>query len=85
MSARQGTLLPRVIDPMKLIRWEPTENGGYWQVGGFGGRRSGEVGRCVGIIALKHAGGYEVALEFEDGKVETFVPLSLFPAVSAAA
>lgn len=65
---------------LKLIRYEEVANGQRWLVGGVGGRRSGEVGECIGILALRHAEGYEVVLKFPDGKIDSFAPLALFPA-----
>ena len=64
----------------RLVHYEVFNTGQRWQVAGFGGRRSGQIGVAIGTLALKHAGGYEVVLRFPDGKIDTFAPMSLFPA-----
>lgn len=67
------------IDVSKFVKFEASTGTQRFQVGGVDGRRSGEVGLCLGVISLRHAGGYEVLLEFPDGKVESFAPMALFP------
>jgi hypothetical protein len=68
------------IDLRKLVKFDAIQDGRHWRVGGIGGRRSGEVGQAVGIVALKHTAGYEIVLRFADGTHDTFSPMSLFPA-----
>lgn len=70
------------IDISRLVKYEPMPNGGVVRVLGVG-RRSSEIGQCIGIISLKHASGYEVVVRFDDGKIETFSPMGLAPAPSA--
>lgn len=82
---------PALVDPApyqipelaRLVRFEAITNGQQWRVGGVG-VRSGQTGRAVGIIALKHSAGYEVVLRFADGKHDTFSPMTLFPVLEAA-
>lgn len=69
---------PAVTDLYRLVRCELVTDGAWWRVGGGGGRRSGETGLAVGILSLRHAGGYEIVLQFADGKVDSFQPLNLF-------
>lgn len=63
-----------------MIRHQTVPDGGRFTVGGVVGRRACEIGTVVGILALKHAIGYEVVLRFDDGKTNTFEPHQLFPA-----
>jgi len=72
---------PVKVDLNRLVTFEPAHTPGYWSVGGEGGRRSGEVGECLGVISLRHASGYEVVLQFPDGAIDTFAPMNLFPVV----
>ena len=70
------------INIAKLIRWKPVTDGARWRVGGTG-RMSGQAGRGVGIISLRRHSGYEVVLQFDDGSIDTFAPLSLYPDLPA--
>lgn len=57
------------------------EGGTYWRPAGQpGSRRYGERGLAIASLGLKHSGGYEIILQFEDGKFESFNPQLLFPA-----
>jgi len=53
-----------------------------WRVAGFG-RRGGQVGIDVAVVGFKHGNGYEVILCFDDGKLDSFAPMALFPALDA--
>lgn len=70
-------------DLSKLVRFEETPDGARWIVGG-GDRRAGLRGKCIGIVSLRHAGGYEVVLQLDNGKVDSFNPWQLFPEEAAA-
>lgn len=62
----------------KFVKWTPYAIRRRVLVAGVG-RRGGQVGTALGNIALRHAGGYEVVVEFPDGKQESFAPMALFP------
>ena len=79
MSQQSLGLETRDIDLAKFVKFEPSTSPMRYTVSGAGGRRSGQTGLCLGVISLKHASGYEVLLEFPDGKVDSFAPLDLFP------
>lgn len=84
MKQSRLELKTTAIDIRKFVHFEPVEDGREVFVGGMGGKRSQGRGVVVGIISLKHAGGYEVLVQFGDGKIEAFAPMSLFPATEAA-
>lgn len=67
------------IDVLRLIRFEKVSDGAFWKVGGAG-RRSGHIGQCIAIIALRHSNGYEIVLKLQDEKIDTFTPFDLYPA-----
>lgn len=66
------------FDVSRLVRFEKTPNGARWLVGPGDGRQ-GQRGKCIGIVSLKHAPGYEVVLQLDNGKVDSFAPMQLFP------
>lgn len=72
------------IDLRRFVKFEPATGQQHYRVGGIGGRRSGEEGLCVGVICLRHSAGYEVVLQFSDGKVESFSPHALLPVLESA-
>ena len=72
------------IDLRRYVKFEPSTAPSWWCVGGERGRRVGEHGLLVGTIQLKHAGGYEVLLQFPDGKLDSFAPNGLFPVLEGA-
>jgi len=76
-------LPPAKIDLGKFVIFsKPACQPCHYRVSGIGTKRAGQVGQHAGTIGLRHCGGYEVLLQFEDGKVESFSPMSLFPEVS---
>lgn len=80
MSAQQATMpVTTTIDVRRFVRFEPIEDGRQVFVSGMGGKRSQERGTTIGIISLRRAGSYEVLVQFADGKIESFTPMSLFP------
>jgi hypothetical protein len=80
MSAQQAIMpVTTAIDVRRFVRFEAIEDGRQVFVGGMGGKRSQEQGTTIGIISLKKAGSYEVLVQFADGKIESFTPMSLFP------
>lgn len=68
------------IDLSRLVRYEEVD-GGRWVVG-HGDRREGQRGKQIGVVSLKHVGGYEVVLHLDNGRVDTFSPMQLFPEAS---
>lgn len=50
-----------------------------WRVGGMGGRMSGQVGKLLATVGLRHSPGYEVVLQFKDGTIDSFAPHNLSP------
>ena len=68
------------VDVSRLVEWNPTPYGTRYRVGS-GDKRAGQTGTMLGTIGLKHAPGYAVVLQMDNGKVESFMPMSLFPEV----
>ena len=70
--------MAKTYDVSRFVRFEETPNGGRYRVGP-GDRRAGHTGKVIGVISLKHADGYEVVLQLDDGKIDSFAPMQLFP------
>lgn len=66
------------VDVSKFVQWVPNNFGQRWRVGSDDSR-IGQVGTALGNIALRHAGGYEVVLQLDNGKIDSFAPTSLLP------
>lgn len=66
----------------KYVRVEATPPTQY-QIGGVG-RRGGQIGTSIAVIGFKHASGYEVLLQFPDGKLDTFTAFDCFPVIEEA-
>lgn len=66
-------------DLLRFVQWAEYPDQPAVRVAGTG-KRGGQVGRALGNVSLKHDGGYEVVVLFDDGKMESFTPMSLFPA-----
>ncbi|MBV7542167.1 hypothetical protein [Acidovorax sp. sic0104] len=79
VNARKTRVNACPVDLSRLVRYEAIDNGQWYRVGP-GDKRAGNIGQVVGILALKHAQGYEVVLRLLSGEVDTFSPLQLFPA-----
>lgn len=71
------------IDLLRFVQWAEYADQPRVRVAGVG-KRGGQIGRALGNVSLKHAGAYEVVVLFDDGKIESFAPMSLFPAEGAA-
>lgn len=67
------------IDIARLVVFNENPFRSRWVVGASS-KRSGQIGECLGTIGLRHGSGYEVVLLFDDGKIDTYAPLSLYPA-----
>lgn len=72
------------IDLSKLVNYTEVEDGPWWRAGS-GDSRFGQVGQQIGVIGLKHGGGYEIVMQMQSGKIETFRPMQLFPYTAQAA
>lgn len=71
------------IDLLRFVQWAEYPDQPRVMVAGVG-KRGGQVGLALGNVSLKHDGGYEVVVLFDDGRIESFAPMSLFPAEVAA-
>lgn len=79
MSTQQALQLDvTAIDLARFVDFNVITEPQPWRVAGFG-RRGRQIGMSVGVIALRHAAGYEVVLQFPDGKLDSFNPHDLFP------
>lgn len=66
------------VDVSRFVRFEAAISPVRWRVGA-GNNRHGMAGVCLGVISLKHSPAYEVVLHLDNGKVDTFSPMQLFP------
>lgn len=82
---RQATLglAAPAIDLSRFVEWQEYPEPRDVVIAGQGGRRAGQQGRAIGCIGLKRSPGYDVLVEFPDGKIESFSPMSIFPAPRA--
>lgn len=71
------------LDVSKLVVFNPNPHGQRWR-SASGDFRRGVEGVAIGTICLKHASGYEVVLQMDDGSIDSFAPMSLFPVVTVA-
>lgn len=79
MSGQRRLDVTTTVDVRRFVQFNP--NPARSKVMPYGiGRRSGEVGEAIGTICFKHDSGYEVVVEFDDGKQESFAPNALRPA-----
>jgi hypothetical protein len=65
-------------DLARLVHFEETPDGQRWVVGA-GNSRAGMRGRSIGVISLKHSPGYEIVMQLDNGRIDTFAPYQLFP------
>lgn len=70
---------PARVDLNKLVAFNPDPHGATWTCI-EGSERRGLVGVSIGTICLRHAAGYEVLLQLEDGRLASFSPDVLVPA-----
>lgn len=66
------------VDLNRLVTFNADPFGARWMCV-EGSRRFGLRGRSLGTICLRSASGYEVVLLLDDGRIESFAPLSLLP------
>lgn len=69
---------PVSVDLNRLVDFHPDPRGAMWE-SVEGSKRCGLRGKSLGTIGLRHAGGYEVLLQLEDGTLATFSPQALQP------
>lgn len=83
MSAAANVLAldlgPTRVDLNKLVAFNPDPHGTKWRCI-EGSERRGLIGVSIGTICLRHAAGYEVLLQLEDGRLASFAPDALAPA-----
>ena len=65
------------IDIARLVEVE-MHDGNEVRIGA-GSRHSGQYGRIIGTIRLKHGSGYELIVQLDSGAIETFRPFDLYP------
>lgn len=46
---------------------------------GSGCKRAGQCGVAIATIGLKRSAGYEVVMQLDNGSIESFRPMQLFP------
>ncbi|MBN3507183.1 hypothetical protein [Burkholderia cenocepacia] len=71
-TIRQAELMRRFID-VELV-----ENGPRYVVGA-GDSRTGARGTLIAVVRLRHAGGYELILQLDNGKLDSFSSMQLYP------
>lgn len=62
----------------RFVLYTPITDGQRYVVAS-GDKRAGRRGTAVAILGLRHASGYEVILRMDDGKQDSFAPMSLMP------
>lgn len=77
MSQKSLGLETPKIDVSRFVQWSPSPEPQRVILAGERARR--RAGLALGIIGLKHAGGYEVVVQFDDGKIESCHPMNLLP------
>lgn len=66
------------LDLNRLVDFHPAPHSTRYVVV-EGSKRDGTAGVILGTIALRHAGGYEVVLQLDNGRIDTFGPHGLRP------
>lgn len=66
----------------RFVSVEFIETGARWIVGP-GDKRQGSRGVAVATIGFRHSRGYEVVLQLDNGKLDSFAPMQLFPECAA--
>lgn len=69
---RQAELIRRFVD-VELV-----EDGPRYVVGA-GDSRMGARGTLIAVVRLRHAGGYELILHLDNGKLDSFTNTQLYP------
>lgn len=76
MAAR--TPFPAGVDLARFVKFNPSAFEQRYRVAS-GDKRAGREGVCIGTIVLKHSGGYEVLLRHDDGTIDSYNAMQLFP------
>lgn len=66
------------LDLQRLVKINPDPFGARW-ISTEGSYRRGWRGKCLGTIEIRHARGYGVLLQLDDGRIEVFPPGVLRP------
>lgn len=85
MGQKALNLNAPAIDLTRFVAWNEYPDRPFVVIAGGEGRRAGQRGRALGCVALKRSPGYDVVVEFADGKVESFSPMAIFPAPDSSA
>ena len=70
------------VDLSRLVTWTDVEPGRRYRVGS-GTVRQGQSGMQIGVVALKHGRDFNVVLQLDNGSIESFSPMQLFPEILA--
>ncbi|KWK81861.1 MULTISPECIES: hypothetical protein [Burkholderia] len=62
----------------RFVELEIVEDGARYIVGA-GDRRAGLRGMLIAVIRFRHDGGYEVVLQLDNGKLDSFSFMQLLP------
>lgn len=66
------------VDLSRFVTWTEVQDGQRYRVGS-GDSRFGLRGKQIGVIAFKHSPGYEVVLQLDNGRIDSFSPMQLYP------
>lgn len=66
------------FDPARFVRTELIEDGARYRVGA-GCSRAGQSGVAIGVVAFVHSRAYEIVLQLDNGRIDSFSPMQLFP------
>lgn len=69
---RQAELIRRFVD-VELV-----EDGPRYVVGA-GDNRTGARGTLIAVVRLRHSVGYELILQLDNGKLDSFSSMQLYP------
>lgn len=79
--AQNGKCEDRAIEAFllrKCVDIEYIENGARYIVAS-GDKRTGLRGQIIATVGIKHGGGYVAVLKLDNGKIDSFNPMGLFP------
>lgn len=62
----------------RFVDLELVEDGARYIVGA-GDRRAGQRGTLIAVLRFRHDGGYEVVLQLDNGKLDSFSFMQLRP------
>lgn len=79
-NAKQAATHPIPVEIARFVKFTSVEDGQRYVVI-EGSKRRGLRGRVTGIIGFRHASGYEVILQLDSGRLDSFAPMSLVPEI----